>query len=296
MAKFLTFGIKTSQPLPFILLYNDLAIEQILSKLAFKDSVIYFICKVKKVRFNISTLKLVADRIYINMNYQGDEFPVDFTILNGKIPIISNKSNSKQILAVIEGQAKQLAITPDMVLRGLRKELGIKPELIYIGYSLDPIKRLRRHEKIVKASAEIDDSEEIRIYISSFVFSLSETSSGKALTIIKDIGIQKGKVDDKIFKKYVKMVERLFINYFQTEGLNDNHINMKLMDDPLLIELLHSVNIRFIGGEFDMHEGEYFHFWSQAQLANERAFYFDFSNPQLGYISEEQIMKSFISS
>ena len=122
-----------------------------------------------------------------------------------------------------------------------------------------------------------------------------ETSPEKHLTCINDIGIRRHLVSDKEFKTYVKMVERVFIHFFQTEGLNDNHINMDIMKDPILKKLLRNSGIRFFGGGFEMEDGEYFNFWSRKQTAPVKSFCFDFANPQQGYSTVEMAQTLFLA-
>jgi hypothetical protein len=296
MSKFLVFEIHHCSPVPFVLLNNDTAIKQITEREYHKDALIYFICKVKKVRFDLRTCQIQGDRVKINLIYEGHTLPADFSILDGRIPSLLESSTSKNLLFDVEGieEPSPMAVTPDLVLRQLKGEIGNRPQIIYIGYSFDPIGRLRSHEKIVKASSEIEDNEEIRIYINSFKFSYAETFPNKQLVGLENIGIKRDKVSNATLKKYVKMVERVFIHFFQTEGLNDNHINMDIMTDPILKKLLQDSGVRFFGGGFDMEGGEYFDFWSTNQIKTEKSFFFDFKNPQLGYITFEQANKSFL--
>lgn len=296
MSKFLIFEIQNCSPLPFVLLNNETAIDQISERTFHKDSLIYFITKVKKVRFDLQTIEIENDRVKVHLIFENNRIPADFSIIDGAIPKLLASSTNKKLEFEVNGIdiPSPMIVTPDLVLRQLNGEVGNKPELIYIGYSFEPIRRLRSHEKIVKASAEIEDDEELRIYISSFKFSFMETLPGKKLVCIDNIGIKKDAVDDDTFKIYVKMVERIFIHFFQTEGLNDNHINMDIMKDPVLKQLLQDSGIRFFGGGFDMEGGEYFDFWSANQTSQDKSFFFDFDNPQLGYLTEQKANELFL--
>ncbi len=296
MSKFLTFEIKQTSPLPYILLFNDEAIDQITEREFYKDSLIYFICKVQKVRFDMDSLMVKDDIVKVNLKYQKNLIPAEFSVLKGKRNIVLPTSNSKKLEIIVEGLEKPtpMIVTPDLVLRQLNGNIGNRPEIIYIGYSLEPIKRLRSHEKIVRANAEIDDKEELRLYINSFKFSLMERREPNQLICLDNIGIKRGAVSDERLKKYVKMVERIFIHYFQTEGLNDNHINMSIMQDPILQELLTENGVTFFGGGLEMEDGDYFDFWSKNQTKNDKSFFFNFDNPQLGYIDFDKANELFL--
>lgn len=296
MSKFLTFEIKNTNPLPYILLFNDDVIDQISERDFYKDSLIYFICKVQKVRFDIDSLKVSGDTINVDLLYQKHIIPAEFSVEIGKNNSVLPTSNSKKLDINVDGveKPKPMVITPDLVLRQLNGNIGNKPEIIYIGYSLEPIRRLRSHEKIVRANAELNDSEEIRLYINSFKFSLMEKKVPKQLIYLDNIGIKKGVVSDETLKKYVKMVERIFIHYFQTEGLNENHINMNITQDPILKELLTENGITFFGGIFEMEDGDYFDFWSKNQTNTNKSFFFNFDNPGLGYINFDKAKELFL--
>lgn len=270
-----------------MLLFNDTAINQIIQQESYKDALVYFICKVKKVRFDLASINLNHDTVTVDLLYHQERLSETFTILNNKKLTLLEKSNSKKLEFQVEGvdDPNPMVLTPDLVVNRLEKELGNRPEIIYIGYSFDPIKRLRTHEKIVKANAELDDNEELRLYINSFKFSFGQSTSDNNVTLIGNIGIKKGKIPDTLFKNFVKLVERVLIHFFQTEGLNDNHITMNLMKDPILKKLLRDTGIRFFGSGFEMFGTEYFDFWSQNQTKHEKSFFFDFANPDDGYLS-----------
>lgn len=101
-------------------------------------------------------------------------------------------------------------------------------------------------------------------------------------------------MSDETLKKYVKMVERIFIHYFQTEGLNDHHINLNITEDTILQELLTENGITFFGGGFEMEDGHYFDFWSKNQTNKDKSFFFNFDNPNLGYINFEKANELFL--
>lgn len=295
MSKFLTFEIKKSEPIPYILLFNDKLIEQISEQEHFKDSLIYFICKVQKVRFVMNSLKVQGDTISINLLFKDKEIPVEFSIIKEKNIIVLPASNSKKLEIIFEEEekTKPMLITPDLVLRQCDLNINNKPEIIYIGYSFEPIRRFRNHEKIVRANAEIDDNEEIRLYLNSFKFSLLETKPNKQFIALDNIGIKKGVVSDDTLKKFVKMLERILIHYFQTEGLNDNHINMNILQDPVMQKLLKENGINCIGGGFEMNGYDYFDFWSKKQTSKNKSFFFNFDHPHLGYMDYDSASKLF---
>lgn len=67
MNRLLTFEIQYCSPIPFVLLHDDIAIEQFTNRFFSKDSLIYFICKVKKVRFEMKSIVINDD--IVNLIY-----------------------------------------------------------------------------------------------------------------------------------------------------------------------------------------------------------------------------------
>lgn len=296
MNKLLTFELQYCNPIPFTLLHDDNAINQFANRVFSKDSLIYFICKVKKVRFDTESIIINNDTISLNLIFEDKTIPVSFCIERDKKVKLIEGSTNKLLLLDIEGYSSEnpLKVVPDLVLRMSKTEIGNKPELIYIGYSFEPIRRLFNHEKIVKASAELEDENELRLYVSSFKFSYCHTKD-KNLVCINDIGIKKDITTDENLKDYVMLVERILINYFQTEGLNDKHVNMDISKDRLFKEILEKNSIRFIGGGYEMEEGEYFNFLSKHINTDEKLFFIDYENTNDGYLTYDETMKRFFN-
>jgi hypothetical protein len=290
--KLLTFEIEHCSPLPFVLLHNDIAIQQLMERFFFKDSLIYFICKVKKLRFDMSSLKIENQNITVNLIFDNEIIPAHI-IVNKEISLLKG-SNNKLLILNVEGWPHPMYVTPDKVIRDLNKNVGNKPELLYIGYSFEPVNRLLGHEKIVKASAEIEDEYELRLYVSSFKFSYCFFNGHKQLICINDIGVRKDVTSDEELKDHVMLAERILINYFQTEGLNDHHINMNIRNDIMFKRILKKNGIRFIGGGYEMEDGEYFDFLSQNRTDTEKSFYIDYENPNDGYLNHDETMKRFL--
>lgn len=295
MSKFLTFEIKYSDPIPLILLNDDVALKQITEKEHFKNSFIYFICKAKKVRFDISSLEINYDTIFIDLISGRNRVHSEFSMIDGRKVSCYKDSSSKKLLIEVESISDPcpVILTPDLVLGRLGAHIGNRPEILYIGYSLSPIKRLRKHEKIIKALDELEDDEEIRVYINTFKYYLFEKNNGKVITCLEDIRIKRGAVSDKTLRDFMKMTERILINYFQPE-LNDNHINMSIAFDPLLGELLIKNGIKFFGGSFHMDGGEYFDFYSKEQKLEKKEFYFNFLRPEIGFCDLEAANVDFL--
>lgn len=267
MNRMLIFELQYCNPIPFTLLHDEKSIKQFSERNFSKDSLIYFICKVKKVRFVIESLVITNDIINIDLIFDSKTIPIKFCIMPNRKVKLKEGSTNKLLFLEIEGYSSDdlLKLTPDLALRISKTEIGNRPELIYIGYSSKPIRRLFTHEKIIKASTEIEDENELRLYVSSFKFSYCFFKDTN-LVCINDIGIKKDVVTDEKLKDYITLVERILINYFQTEGLNDNHINMDISKDRLFKEILQRNEIRFIGGGYEMEEGEYFDFSSKNTL------------------------------
>ncbi|REG88381.1 hypothetical protein [Flavobacterium aquicola] len=296
MNRILTFELQYCSPIPFTLLHDENSIIQFSERFFSKDSLIYFICKVKKVRFDIESIFINNDIITLDLLFGNKRIPVNFCIEpNKKVKLIEGSTN-KLLLLEIEGYPTEnpMKLVPDLVLRMSKIEIGNKPELIYIGYSFEPIRRLFSHEKIIKASAEIEDENELRLYVSSFKFSYCYVKD-KNLVCVSDIGIKKDITTDEKLKDYVMLVERILINYFQTEGLNDKHVNMNISKDRLFKEILEKNAIRFIGGGYEMEEGEYFDFSSKHINTTEKHFFIDYENINDGYLTHDEIMKRFLN-
>lgn len=297
MTRLLTFEIQYCSPIPFVLLHDDKAIEQVTQRFFYKDSLIYFICKVKKVRFEIKSIVIIDDIVSLNLLFDGKTILTKFCMMKGRKVKLLDSSTNKLLHMDIEGCESEnpMKLTPDLVLRMSKIEVGNKPELLYIGYSFEPIRRLLSHEKIIKASAEIEDENELRLYVSSFKFSYCYTKE-KNLICVSDIGIKKDVTTDEKLKEYVMLVERILIHYFQTEGLNDKHINMDIKEDRLFNRILKQNGIRFIGGGYEMEDGEYFDFLSKHVNSNsgEKLFFIDFENTNDGYLTHEETMKRFL--
>ncbi|SHL96440.1 hypothetical protein [Flavobacterium chilense] len=297
MNKILFFEIQFCSPIPFILLHDEKAINQFTSRFFYKDSLIYFICKVKKVRFDMKSISINKDVINLSLIFNKKVIPVKFCIVRDREVKLLEGSTNKLLLIDIEGYDAEnpMKITPDLVLRNSKIEIGNKPQLIYIGYSFKPIRRLLNHEKIIKASAEIEDDDELRLYVSSFKFSFCYLKEKKKLVCISDIGIQKDVTSDEQLKEYVMLVERILINYFQTEGLNDKHVDMDINKDRLFKKILKKNGVRFIGGGYEMEDGEYFDFLSKHIDSSEKHFYLDYENIKDGYLTHDEIMDRFLN-
>lgn len=240
----------------------------------------------------MSSLKIENQNITVNLIFDNEIIPANI-IVNKEISLL-NGSNNKLLILNIEGWPHPMYVTPDKVIRDLNKNVGNKPELLYIGYSFEPVNRLLGHEKIVKASAEIEDEYELRLYVSSFKFSYCFLNGHKQLICINDIGVRKDVTSDEELKDHVMLAERILINYFQTEGLNDHHINMNIKKDIMFKRILKKNGIRFIGGGYEMEDGEYFDFLSQNRTDTEKSFYIDYENPNDGYLNQEETMKRFL--
>jgi len=119
MSKFLTFAIRHSHPLAFVQLFDDFAIHQLTERESYKDSLIYFICKVKKVRFDLRTLRIENDRIKVNLIHNGIPYETDFCVFNGLVPTLLESSTSKKLEFNAEGIAHPISYTPDLILRRL---------------------------------------------------------------------------------------------------------------------------------------------------------------------------------
>lgn len=291
MNKLLSFEIKYSSPIPFSLLHNETAAEQFLARPFSKDSQLYFICKVKKVRFDLKSIKVENDIISIDLLYMGKRANVKFCITKGKNIEIRQESNNKVLLLDVEDNDEHnpMYVSPDLILRKLGKNIGNKPEILYVGYSSEPVQRLLSHEKIVKAVANIDDEDELRLYVNSLVFGYC-INDDTGLKCINNIGIEQGQIADSQFKDYIKLAERIFIHYFQTESLNEKHIEMNISKDRLFKKILLKNKIRFIGGGYEMEDGEYFDFFSKNISSPNKHFFLDYSNPGDGYLQLEDVM------
>lgn len=292
MEKMLSFEISRSHSIPYVLLYNKEVVNNIKEKGFYPNSLIYFITKVKKTRFDYSSTNIQDGKLETNILYDNVKIPATID-LGSRIELDYEKSNEKVLTFRDTLTNRQSILLPTNVFRMNKINIGNKPEIIYVGYSFEPIERLEKHEKIVKAHTQLADNEEIRLYINKLKFYFFKQQQNKEIIIIDNIGIERGKVSDKQLKDFIKLSERMFINFFQTKGLNDQHINFDITKDKLAQKILHKNKIKFVSCDYDMYGGEYYDFFSKNQKFNSKSFAFNFNKPEKGFRAYEVIMKEF---
>lgn len=217
--------------------------------------------------------------------YKNKGYKINFNLkrhIGIKIESIDREKSTSEILVLKEKDKDDFCYIGTEYLESIYDKIANKPEILYVGYSLEILRRLKNHEKIIKILSSLDDDHELRIFLNSIRYSFLNLKDNGELSVgVNDLGLNKERIEKDDFKDLIKLSERILIHYFQPK-FNNDHINLKLETDPLVKKLLKKHEITIVGAEYGM-GNNFFDFWSKNQKTNSKMFLFDTDEPEKGY-------------
>ncbi len=313
MRDFIGFEIQTAELLPYRLMFDDSYMGHFKEKETFKQSNIYFFTKVKKLRFDLKTCKLIGSiDVKIGVTI-GDSKIISFKVpLMNFIPGIKEmgvtKKNFHEIFGWVNGLRTckinidkssndklyfdifsfnvwicEFALIPEFFETNDKIEKYNSPEIVYIGQSHDMLSRMESHSTLHKANTMLKDDEEIRIYFLTFIYCYGTSNDKKFSTENKlfNVMLKHSDTHPDEHKIKINLLERFLINYFKPI-YNDHFKNISIDKNKLVIDTLLQLNIEGVTVGYAM-EGSSFKFWSTHAKSNLELVSFDFKKPEQGF-------------
>lgn len=282
MGRFFNAEILKSQPIHFRYLTDEELIKHIKSQVDFDDLLIYFLCKVKKLRFDLTDIGIDGNELELTIVVGGkNRVRTKFPFADKEFSIDFSESTEKELVIDIKDSPDKIYLIPETVGQRLKLNFGNRPEIVYIGESLSIIGRLQKHEKIVETTSKLNDDEELRIYINSFKYSYIGGIEDNIVFAIGNLGLNLKNLDKAEMKDIMRLTERVLIHFFQPE-FNSDHKGLDITTDPLTKEILlqHKVTGLYISYDIDT---EFYDFYTPSQALSNKTFYFNFNKPDNGY-------------
>ncbi len=240
-----------------------------------QESKHYFLCKTKKLLFDISNAKIHSDTIlkirFILGGKKTRRYSINLKDLGVKLSIDKDKSTDKCIAIISEKEELPFLFQPETFEKECNINLDNSPEIMYIGKSLDFSKRLKGHEKIELARNRINDNEDLRFYFVNFKLGFQGMNENNILLSLGAIEPDLIGITDKA--KMYELMERVMIHFFKPE-LNELHKNSEIKKDKRLNEILLSNGITGVTCSYGM-EGHPYQFWTKDQLLKSEVFSLD---------------------
>lgn len=313
MSNFIFFEILTVLLCPYRDLFTKEFIENIKSKKSFVHSNIYFICKLKKIRFNLNETKIISKtKIKTQLNYGRQEIlaNIEFSLydllkeqmphfikakkdfnkniisINPKISVeldfgLSKNDKIAILLTIKNSDSYIIYLTPEKFLEYSGINSYNEPEVLYIGQSFRMLDRIQSHKALHKAVSQIDDNEEVKIYFLTFKYGTdgdgSDFKNNESLWNLW----HNTEIGSNHYKTKIDLIERFLIHFFKPV-YNDQHTNTNMMTDTLVKRILLKEKISTITVGLGVH-GYGYSFWSKSQHLRSELFSFDFRSPELGY-------------
>lgn len=307
----ITYEIQTARVCPYKLLFDQEFITRLKDTDEFKFSNIYFFCKVKKVRFDLSETELLNKRtLKTTLIIGGSERKTittsffDLSLLFREIyetkenfeDLVSDteswdckliKSESTPTTLVfnqIETSSNQIfdfIITPENFEFDLDLSLNNSPEVIYVGQSFRMLDRIQNHKTLNKAVSRLSDTEDLQLFFLTFKYGYG----GHKDYFNFDGDVSKVWLSEhgktKEFKSKIDLVER-FLIHFLKPILNEQYVNSEIQKDNIVKGLLFKNNLTTVSVNYGMY-GNAFQFWSPNRVLPYEIFTFDFTDSQKGY-------------
>ncbi|MEO9510626.1 MAG: hypothetical protein ABJN84_08030 [Flavobacteriaceae bacterium] len=243
MGNFLNFLIKESFLLAERNLHSKECIEQISKNECIKKSNHYFICSVEKTEFRLKRIKISnSHNIKLRFIIGGKKtksYTFDLRRLIPGIKFIYLKNNSDNLKISVTNEMNQLFfLEPELFEKEYNINLNNPPNLLYIGKSINVIKRLTKgHHHLNKALSKKDDKTDIRIYFISLKYSYSGLPNPD-----NQIHYFLGNIDTSLLgismdSDLMELIERVFIHFFKPK-YNELHKNTDIKEDKRLQELI----------------------------------------------------------
>lgn len=301
--------------LPFRELFNE-ALDEYFDKNSYlNQSNIYYLCKVKKVRFSKENTQILQNN-FINFHLKcanGKELQVKKSIFSVSqdaksirdhitsiqtefsfeeliyFEINSEKSDSEYIEINIrlvgnedKSNIQSFKIYPINVwANDDNVDLNNPPEIIYIGQSENILKRFRSHKTVLKAVSQLSDSEELFHYLITFKVGYGSSKEefkedSKIMSLLPNMD----RKNDNYWS-LINILERILIYFYQPQ-LNELHMNTPIEKDKAIDKFLKKDNI--IGMTIGVGvNGKTHAFWSPNQKLNDDFFSFNFTTPEKGF-------------
>lgn len=290
-------------------------IEPLTNSVEFKHSNIYLFAKVKKLRFDIKSTRLINKRTLETTIIVGE---------NQKIHVVENLYNLVPILSVVyptfdefndlfsdeddfwsceidwsesandrihfihktqKGDVFDSWICPEYFNPTnsfeLNPDYNNKPEVVYVGQSFRMLERITSHQTLHKAVSELKDDEELKIYFLTFKYGYGgHTDYVKMSGEVFDTWLSEhGKTNE--FKSKIDLVERFLIHFLQPK-YNTQHIKTNIENDRLVKEILMKNEIDSVTINIGV-KGKDFEFWSEKQKNKTDLCTFNFLELEKGY-------------
>lgn len=288
------YEIQTSTFCPYRYVFDDLFLEDFTKKPAFQFANIYFFCRVKKVRFDISKTKLLDKRtvetelviegsrrkkvtanfydlsqMFKSIYKSRDEFN---DLLSDDDPLwdckfMQHESDGATLvfnqIAIQKNQKFEFIITPENFEFDLNLDLENPPEVVYVGQSFRLLDRVQSHKTLNKVVSRLNDYQDLRLYFLTFKFHYGGHADFADLQgDTSKLWMSKyGKT--KEYKSKIDLVERCLIHFLKPE-YNKQHVNSDITKDKAIKELLIDNGVLSVWINFGMY-GNGFQFWSSNQ-------------------------------
>lgn len=248
-----------------------------------QESKHYFLCRTKKLLFEVSKAKIYNGTIlktrFILGGKKTRRYSIDLKNFGEHIRIDKGKSNDKCIAIISEKAELPFLIQPETFEKQCDIDLDNPPEIMYIGKSIDFSKRLKGHEKVELARNRISENEDLRYYFVNFKLGFQGMNDNNILIHLGAIEPDLIGITDK--EKMYELMERVMIHFFKPE-LNELHKKSEIKKDRRLHEILLSNGITGITCCYGM-EGHAYQFWTKEQLLKSEVFSLDCRVMNLDY-------------
>lgn len=311
MDHLIIYEIATVDTCLYRYLFDENYIEILTNKETFKSSNIYFICKKKKVRFNLEKT-FIVENIYVQTEVivrNGNSFDVKLSlydmfeplqlffptkeIFNGFIcdkisefEIVVNRESSKGEQIVVDliipgGERIPIYLQPENCEYFGDLDLKNEPETLYIGQSINMLSRIQSHKSLHKSVSQISEDEDVLLYFLTFKYAYGGDREvapmfGENWNFWLNIDPMSNG-----YKSKNDLIERTLIHFFKPI-YNDYHTKMDIMKDKLVNEIVLENKITSMTIGMSIH-GFGYKFWTKSQPVDTELFSFDFRNPHLGY-------------
>lgn len=215
------------------------------------SSKIYFICRQKKVRFCVDSIKVKNNILLFRLFMNGKRTK---KIRIGFPDYISiNKETLSDTNISIKINNQRIHYSPEAVINGLGLDNGHRPEVLYIGMTFNKNKRFKNHIQLLKATTMINEDEDIIVYFIKYRVGICCTNpfNLNPYNLWTDL-------KDRESEEIVNLCERLFICIFKPP-LNSLHVASKLSSDKRIKKILVENNIHYAHIDIGMNNS-YFQF------------------------------------
>ncbi|MGQ7870708.1 hypothetical protein [Sunxiuqinia sp. sy24] len=306
MRKFVSFEIEGATPIDYRYLHDEDMDYALKENESFKNSNIYFFCKVKKRRFDLSRTNIInSNELRTAVVVNGKSFNIqvyihelisllqnlpDFIRHSFKIELNFATSTNTHLIFILRSEIigdENIQVRLSILDLEHRFNLNLNnyPEVVYIGQSFRILDRVREHKTLSKAISRLNDDEEVILYFINFKYGICD--KGELNLNMCDLMLETENRISKEYRDKISLAERFLIYLFKPI-YNDQHVNTELSKDSLVKKILISSNIAMIALCYEMH-GYIYRFWSPNQRLEAELVCYDFENPQLGFHQNDVI-------